>query len=65
MIMIDIESTVIVALTHALNVVIFNMGMGLITRLEAHPSPRTHSPRSSYRSCFRSTNAHISSILVH
>ena len=64
MIMIEIESTVIVALTHALNVVIRDMGLGLLRRLEAHPSPLTHSPRSSRRSCFRSTNALGSSMSV-
>ena len=64
MIMIEIESTVIVALTHALNVVIRDMGLGLLRRLEAHPSPLTHSLRSSRRSCFRGTNAPISSMLV-
>ena len=62
--MIKIESTVIVALTHALNVVIRDMGLGLLRRLEAHPSPLTHSLRSSRRSCFRGTNAPISSMLV-
>ena len=63
--MIKIESTVIVALTHALNVVIRDMGLGLLHRLEGHPSPLTHSVRSSHRSCFRSTNAPSSSMLVH
>ena len=63
-IMIEIESTVIVSLTHALNVVICDMGLGLLPRLEAHPSPLTHSVRSSRRSCFRGTNAPISSMLV-
>ena len=62
--MIEIESTVIVALTHALTVVIRDMGLGLLRRLEAHPSPLTHSLRSSRRSCFRGTNAPISSMLV-
>ena len=63
-IMIEIESTVIVSLTHALNVVICDMGLGLLPRLEAHPSPLTHSVRSSHRSCFCSTNALSSSMLV-
>ena len=62
--MIKIGSTVIVALTHALNVVIRDMGLGLLHRLEGHPSPLTHSVRSSHRSCFRSTNALGSSMLV-
>ena len=62
--MIKIESTVIVALTHALNVVIRDMGLGLLHRLEGHPSPLTHSVRSSHRSCFCSTNALGSSMLV-
>ena len=64
MIMIEIESTVIFALTHALTVVIRDMGLGLLRRLEAHPSPLTHSLRSSRRSCFRGTNAPNSSVLV-
>ena len=64
MIMIEIESAVIAALTHALNVVIRDMGLGLLRRLEAHPSPLTHSLRSSHRSCFRSTNALGSSMVV-
>ena len=64
MIMIEIDSAVIVALTHALNVVIRDMGLGLLRRLEAHPSPLTHSLRSSRCSCFRGTNAPISSMLV-
>ena len=64
MIMIEIESTVIVSLTHALNVVICDMGLGFLPRLEAHPSPLTHSVRSSRRSCFRGPNAPISSVLV-
>ena len=62
--MIEIESAVINDLTHALNVVICDMGLELMSQLGAHPSPLTHSPRSSRRSCFRSTNAPISSILV-
>ena len=63
-IMIEIEPTVIDSLTHAQNVVICDMGLGLLRRLEAHPSPLTHSLRSSRRSCFRGTNAPISSMLV-
>ena len=62
--MIEIESTVIITLTHALNVVIRDMGLGLLHRLEGHPSPLTHSVRSSHRSCFCSTNALGSSMLV-
>ena len=38
MIMIEIESIVIVALTHALNVVIRDMGLGLLHRLKLTPA---------------------------